>query len=207
MVGRSALLAAVLALAVLCLPGPRADDLPEDPLPVGARAPDFTIPTLEGGEVKLSSWQGHVVVLNYFITWYRDAARHLGLMEQLATRYSPRGVRMLSISLDEGDVGRDATRTFVAEHEIAHAVAADPQQQVSGTYGVRALPAIFVIGADGKIAAYHEGYMEGDDERIESIIVSALDTQTSEVSGTETGEEEDAGDEEPVCNCFKQKDE
>ena len=197
-----AVLLAGLLLIFVALPAP-AQEPPEEPLPVGATAPDFSVATLEGNQVSLSGWRGHVVVLNYFITWYRDAARHLGVMESLATKYSPQGLRLLSISLDEGQSGRDATAAFITERNIAHPVVADPDQAIASRYGVRALPAIFIIDAQGRIARYHEGYMEGDETWIESMISEVL--AAAPAGETATAPEETPADQEPVCHCFKQQ--
>lgn len=207
MASRTPLLFGFALLCCTVLPMAWADDSPEGPLPCGTLAPDFAITTLEGSEIRLSTWRGHVVAINFFITWYRDAARHLSILEALSTKYSPQGLRLISISLDEGQGGPETTRAFIAATNIAHPVAADPQQQVAAAYGVRALPAIFIIGKDGKIQAYHEGYMEGDDEKIEGLISAALTAGAPAESQAETTGDEEPGSEEPVCHCFKQKSE
>ncbi len=180
--------------------------LPEEPLPIGTAAPLFTVTTFEGNEIALESWRDHVVVLNYFITWYRDAARHLDVMERIATKFSADGLRVLSISLDEGQGGPEATRSFISDHNTAHPVAADPDQAVAGRYGVRALPAIFVIDTQGKIARYHEGYMDGDDARIEGMISEVLSGGTDEAQVAAAEATAPGETEEPVCKCFKEKD-
>lgn len=201
-----AVVSLLLTAAALAAPDDPATPLPDKPLEIGVKAPAFTATTLEGTELGLETWRGHVVVLNYFITWYRDAARHLSVMETLATKYAPQGLRLLSISLDEGQGGPGATQAFISGHNIAHPVATDPQQQIAGQYGVRALPAIFVIDREGKIAGYHEGYMEGDDAKIEQMIVAALGASATDDQSAEVTTEEAPADEEPVCKCFKQSD-
>lgn len=205
MVSRALLPAGLTLLCCALMSLVWADGNPEEPLACGTLAPDFTITTIEGSQIHLATWRGHVVVLNYFITWYRDAARHLGVMEAISTKYSPQGLRLLSISLDEGQAGLEATRSFITATEVAHPVAADPQQQVAGTYGVRALPAIFVIGADGKISAYHEGYMEGDDQKIEGLVAAALAAGSPAQPTSEASDDQEPAEQEPVCRCFKQK--
>ena len=177
------------------------------PLQPGAEAPEFTATTLEGVPLSLDQWEGKVVVLNYFITWYRDAADHLGMMEDLQTLYSRAGMRLVSISLDEGERGLEQVGELVREKEIAHPVVVDSDQDIAGLYGVRALPAIFVIGRDGKIAYYHEGYTEGDELRISRAIASALGVEcaTAETGTAAAAEEQEP--EEPICHCFRQDEE
>lgn len=149
------------------------------PLTAGTVAPDFTAPTLEGTTVCLAEMTGRVVVLNFFITWYRDAAEHLHMMEDLNSAFGEQGMRLVSVSLDAGERGLEDVHALIRDEEIAHPVVSDPQQVVAALYGVRALPAIFIIGRDGVIAHYHEGYTEGDDERLGAIIAAALAAEPS----------------------------
>ncbi|MFO8079851.1 MAG: TlpA disulfide reductase family protein [Armatimonadota bacterium] len=207
MIARCALLTSLVLIATI--PAFAQEQTERQPLAPGAEAPEFTATTLEGVPITLTQWQGRVVVLNYFITWYRDAAEHLGMMEDLQTLYSRDGMRLLSISLDEGDRGVEQVRELVREQELAHPVVVDADQEVAELYGVRALPAIFVIGRDGEIAYYHEGYTEGDERRLSQAIAAALGVECpdagdedNEVAGADAQEAE-----EPVCNCFRQREE
>jgi len=202
-ISRAALLtSAVLIAATLAVAQQEAE---RQPLQPGVAAPDFTATTLEGVPLRLEQWDGKVVVLNYFITWYRDAADHLDMMEDLQTTYSRDGMRLLSISLDEGAKGLEQVRELVREKEIAHPIVVDSKQKIAEVYGVRALPAIFVIGRDGKVAYYHEGYTEGDERRLSTAVAAALGVECLSPE-PEQGEQavEAEEPEEPVCDCFRQ---
>lgn len=207
MVSRAALLISVVLTATPLAVAQQQTE--RQPLQPGAEAPDFTATTLEGVPISLDQWQGKVVVLNYFITWYRDAADHLDMMEDLQTLYSQAGMRLLSISLDEGARGLEQVGELVREKEIAHPVVVDADQDIAELYGVRALPAIFVIGRDGKITYYHEGYTEGDERRISKAIAGALgvEAQEPEVDEQEAEAVEAEESEEPICHCFRQSEE
>jgi peroxiredoxin len=193
------------ALACAATPALAQEQEVRQPLQPGVEAPSFTATTLEGVPVNLDQWEGKVVVLNYFITWYRDAADHLEMMEDLQTVYSQDGMRLLSISLDEGARGVEAVGELVREQEIAHPVVIDSDQDIASLYGVRALPAIFVIGRDGKIAYYHEGYTEGDEQRLSQAIAAALGVEcpTPEPEAAQAPEQQEP--EEPVCDCFRRE--
>ncbi len=67
----------------------------------GDTAPDFELPSLAGGVVRLSSLRGRWVVLHFTATWcpYCDAEiAHLG---ELAAEYAPRNVKVLVVDLQE----------------------------------------------------------------------------------------------------------
>jgi len=207
---------AVAVILALLVVGPAAwtqDEAVRQPLAPGVAAPDFTANTLDGATIKLTDWRGKVVLLNFFVTWYRDAAQHLKMLEDLSTAFSEQGMRLVSSSLDEGQVGLDAVRAVIADQGIAHPVIMDPAQQIAAPYGVRILPAIFIIGRDGVITNYHEGYAEGDDERLGELIAAALQVGAEAEPSTEAQAEaepaaepeEPAQPEEPVCKCFRQE--
>lgn len=205
MIPRACLLMLVLLIAATIAPA--QDDAGRQPLQPGAQAPDFTATTLEGVPLRLEQWQGKVVVLNFFITWYRDAADHLDMMEELQDTYSQAGMRLLSISLDDGSQGRDQVTELVREEQVAHPVVLDPDLAIAQLYGVRALPAIFVIGRDSKVAYYNEGYSEGDELRLSRAIAAALGVECAAPEPEETPATTEAAPEEPeqICHCFRQK--
>ncbi|MFW6437887.1 MAG: peroxiredoxin family protein [Armatimonadota bacterium] len=207
MTSRVAVIASVaLITTTLAFAQQETDRQPLDP---GVQAPNFTASTLEGVPITLEQWQGKVVVLNYFITWYRDAAEHLDMMEDLQTLYSRDGMRLLSISLDEGERGVEQVGDLVREKELAHPIVSDADQEIAELYGVRALPAIFVIGRDGRIAYYHEGYTEGDEGRLSQAIAAALGVECPTPPEETAAPVEAAPEEpqEPVCDCFRRNDE
>lgn len=199
-------------LVLVWAPAALAQEIAAAPLAVGVVAPHFEANTLEGAPVKLSDWYGRVVALNFFMTSYKGTAAHLQVMETLATKYAAAGLKVLSISLQPGETGPATTRSFINEQDIAHPVAADPDQKIARIYGVYVpLPAIFVIGRDGKIASYQEGSVEGAATKLEQAIVAALGTAvpaSAEPTEEQPPPEETAEvtpEEEPVCHCFKEK--
>ena len=102
-------------------PGLRGAVRPEmgHPQP-GDAAPDFELPSLAGGSVRLSSLRGSWVVVHFTATWcpYCDAEiSHLGA---LAESYASRNVKVLVVDLqEEPDVWSAYARERVAPSLIA----------------------------------------------------------------------------------------
>jgi peroxiredoxin len=86
----------------------------------GDAAPDFELPALAGGVVRLSSLRGSWVVLHFTATWcpYCDAEiAHLG---ELSAEYAPRNVKVLVVDLqEEPDVWSAYARQRVAPSLVA----------------------------------------------------------------------------------------
>ncbi|HHE04557.1 MAG TPA: TlpA family protein disulfide reductase, partial [candidate division WOR-3 bacterium] len=70
-------------------------------------APDFTLRTLSGKEMKLSSFRGKVVELNFWATWCGPCRYEMPSMEKLYKEFKDDGLEILAINLGESapDVG------------------------------------------------------------------------------------------------------
>jgi cytochrome c biogenesis protein CcmG/thiol:disulfide interchange protein DsbE len=113
-------------------------------------APDFELPKLNGeGKVRLSSYRGKVVVLNFWAPWCRPCKAEAPHFEAASKRYAKNGV--VVIGVDVNDFKGDARR-FVRKHALTYTFARDRTGAILGPYGVSLLPETFVVGRDGKVA-------------------------------------------------------
>jgi peroxiredoxin len=88
-------------------------------------------------------------------------------MERLWREHKERGFVMVAVSLD-ADVKLVAP--YVAEHRLTFPVALDSRLDVANAYGVRALPATFLVDARGNLAALALGPRAWDNNAAHSPI-------------------------------------
>ena len=151
--------ALVLAVFVSCDRAPEGEATASgdmQPIPVlteaprvGHRAPDFVLPTLDGREVRLSDYRGHVVFLNFWATWCGPCKVEMPAMERLYRDYRRQGFAILAVSTDEE--GGAVTRPFRDSLGLSFTIAHDPEMVVGRIYGVRTLPITFLVNRDGVI--------------------------------------------------------
>jgi cytochrome c biogenesis protein CcmG, thiol:disulfide interchange protein DsbE len=117
---------------------------------IGARAPAFTLPSLDGkGRVSLSSFHGKTVVLNFFASWCGPCKREAPDLEALWRRHRADGLVVLGV--DSGDAAGDARR-FLDAHGITYPIVFDPGEQLAlGAYSLPGLPVTYVINPAGRI--------------------------------------------------------
>jgi peroxiredoxin len=117
-----------------------------DGLEAGARAPEFTLPRVDGGELSLKQYLGQKVLLVF-----SDPA--CGPCQQLAPKlenFHRRGdVQVLMIS--RGDT--EANREKVAEHGLTFPVVLQRHWEISRAYGMFATPVGYLIDEEGLLAA------------------------------------------------------
>jgi thiol-disulfide isomerase/thioredoxin len=124
--------------------------------PAGHRplAPDFSGTSLTGATIKLSSYRGKTVVLNFWGSWCtpcRDEAPTLAVLDE---QYGPKGVAFLGD--DVGDTPANAL-AFTHSVGITYPSINDPSyavvQQLSQAAPVSDTPTTVVIDKTGHVAA------------------------------------------------------
>jgi len=127
---------------------------------VGKAAPDFTLPALGGGEVKLAALRGQVVVIDFWASWCGPCREELPELEKLRPEYEPRGVRFVAINVDD-----DAAAAAAAARQLALAmpVGMDAAKKTAEAYAPPAMPSSYVVDRAGTVRFVHEGFAGSPD--------------------------------------------
>jgi cytochrome oxidase Cu insertion factor (SCO1/SenC/PrrC family)/thiol-disulfide isomerase/thioredoxin len=115
-------------------------------------APDFELPGLGGGQVRLSDFRGRPLVVGFWASWCVPCRRDLPLLEQTLRRHP--GVGLLLV--DETD-SRTAAQAEVRQLHVKAPVAEDPDGRVGQLYRVFGLPTTVFVRPDGSIEGRFPG--------------------------------------------------
>lgn len=123
---------------------------------VGKPAPDFALKDLSGNEVKLSSFKGKLVVLEWFNPGcpFVQRSHSVGSLVDTAKRHMKDGVTWLAINSGaQGKQGAaaDANAEAVKKWAIPNPVLRDEAGTVGKAYGATNTPNMFVIDKTGKV--------------------------------------------------------
>jgi peroxiredoxin len=135
-------------------------------------APDFSLPTLDGGNEALSDLSGRLVVLNFWATWCGPCVKEMPTLDHLAARLGDRGLSVLAVSVDMGDPKR--VEDFVKGYGWRLPILLDPLNQVADQYEIRVMPTTYVIGPDGNIRGRAFGAKEWDNPAAVALMESLL---------------------------------
>lgn len=138
----------------------------------GQKAPDFSVSTLKGGKLSLSSLKGKVVVLDFWAQWCEPCKRELPELERLSKAYAGKDVAFVSINIDKQ---KDNAARLAQQLGVTFDVGLDPAGSVAGQYDLPKMPTSFVIDKKGVVRYVHEGFEgSGDVERFKKEIDELL---------------------------------
>jgi cytochrome c biogenesis protein CcmG/thiol:disulfide interchange protein DsbE len=116
---------------------------------VGLRAPDFSLPTLEGGRtIRLSDFRGSVVVINFWASWCAACREEHPDLLAAWQRYRDHGVVFVGIDYQDSAA---AAKAYVRELGGDWPIVTDLGGRTALAYGVYGVPETFFIGQDGII--------------------------------------------------------
>jgi peroxiredoxin len=142
-------------------------------------APDFTLMTLEGRPARLREFGGKLVLLNFWATWCAPCLHEMPSMERLYQTFKQTDFVLLAVSMDHQ--GEGVARPFADNLKLTFPVLLDSTLEVGRRYGVRSLPATYLIDPDGLLIGAIIGARDWYRTEAKALIAGLL-RQTSPTS-------------------------
>ena len=136
-------------------------------------APDFTLQSLDGKNMRLSDFRGKAVLLNFWATWCGPCKVEMPWFVELQKEYGPEGFQIVGVAMD--DSSKEDIAKFAQDMGVNYPVLLGKEAVGDAYGGVPALPESFFISRDGKIVDKIIG-LRGRAE-IEDSIKKALSAQ------------------------------
>ena len=121
-------------------------------------APDFTLKSQNGSNVKLSELRGQVVMVNFWASWCGPCRQEMPLLEELYQRYQGMGFSILGVNVEEDSA---AAKKMLRDVSVSFPILFDTKNEASRAYDVSAMPSTFMVDRDGKLRYLHKGYVPG----------------------------------------------
>jgi peroxiredoxin len=125
---------------------------------VGTAAPDFTLRSLAGPNLRLQEQRGQVVLVNFWATWCAPCRKEMPHLNRIADKYRSAGLVMLGVNIDD-DVRNAAD--VATKLGVKFPVLLDTDKKVSRLYDLNSMPSTLVIDRSGRVRYLHRGYQDG----------------------------------------------
>jgi cytochrome c biogenesis protein CcmG, thiol:disulfide interchange protein DsbE len=117
---------------------------------LGKPAPNFTLRTLDGRTVSLSSLRGRPVIVNFWASWCNPCRKEFPLLRSTLQKYKADRLAVVGVSFE--DIDSDA-RAFAKDEHATWPLAVDIDNGLTAkTYGVRSVPTTYFVTPQGVIA-------------------------------------------------------
>jgi len=158
---------------------------------VGAdkKAPEFTLPNLDGDDVTLSELlEDGPVIVDFWATWCKPCIKAFPDLQELFDKYRNCGLKVLAISID-GPKSMSRVGSLIKSKGNTFEVLLDPGQKVARKFHVTSVPRTVLVNTDGTIAYAVTGYRPKNHEELEAAVATLLPGDCPEEEVSEENEE------------------
>ena len=122
----------------------------------GFLAPDFTLDTIDGGQITLSDLRGQVVIVNLWASWCPPCRAEMPAIDSVYQANKANGLEVLAVNVTNQDSAAAAS-AFAQEFGLTFPILLDRDGAVSRRYLLQALPTTYFIDRKGVIRAVVPG--------------------------------------------------
>ena len=135
---------------------------------IGQALPDITAISNSAQQFYSKHYNGNVLVLDFFAPWCQICRKQIPTLNELNDKYEKQGLQVVGLNVDSM-----GTSIYSSENGITY-----PIFQVDGStqqnIGIRSVPVIFVVDADGKVAGVFHHYNSNIRSKVEALVKKLL---------------------------------
>lgn len=171
---RAAFICAMTALLSVAMLATAAE--PRKQPAVGEYPPDALGKDRGGTEQTVGMHRGKVVIVTFWASWCVPCRRELPVLGKFQSVVGKDHLEIIAVNVKEPR--SDYNAVVRANKDIALTWVHDVSGATSARYGVEALPNMFIIDREGRVAHVHRGYSE---EQIKVFVREIMDLLPPEV--------------------------
>ena len=142
---------------------------------IGSEAPDFSGPTPEGEELSLKDAMGKVTIIDFWAAWCKPCRKENPNVVKVYNKYHDKGLNIISVSLDKPNA-RDEWLKAIEDDGLVWNHVSNLKfwnEPIAKKYGIRAIPATFILDENGVIVDRDVRGEEALDKRIGELLAGA----------------------------------
>ena len=130
-------------------------------------APDFTLKSQKGDNLKLSELRGKVILINFWASWCGPCRQEMPVLDELYRHYRSLDFTILGVNVEQDS---DNAKSLLKDVSVSFPVLFDNENKVSKLYDVKGMPSTVLVDRDGNIRYVHMGYQPGTEAEYQAQI-------------------------------------
>lgn len=126
-----------------------------------APAPDFALPSRDGGEVRLSELRGQVVMINFWATWCGPCRREIPDLVALQRDLRSKGIEVIGLTVEDPVMDSQKVREFSQRFGINYRIGFSPKEMfmaINGADPRGVIPQTFIFDRKGRLVDSARGF-------------------------------------------------
>jgi thiol-disulfide isomerase/thioredoxin len=131
--------------------------------------------SMVGGEAEPEQ-QAKAVLISFFATWCKPCKKEMPFLQQLSLDYKDKGLRVVSVAIDKDEATWPQIGELVKANHVTYPIVKDRYNLIARQYlgDKTALPSVFIVNKDGKVAMVKQGYEKDAAEFLRAEVEKAL---------------------------------
>ena len=139
-----------------------------------AKAPEFTLPNIDGEDVALSELlKDGPVIVDFWATWCKPCIKAFPDLQAIFDKYEDCGLTVLAISID-GPRSTSKVGALIASKGNTFEVLLDPSQAVARKFHVTSVPRTVLVRQDGTVAWAVTGYRPTNHAELDAAVAALI---------------------------------
>ncbi|SEW43525.1 redoxin domain-containing protein [Chitinophaga arvensicola] len=136
---------------------------------IGNIIPDFSLKDAEGKSFSIRELKGKYVIVDFWASWCAPCRESFPHLKSVYEKYKSKGLEVVSISIDKN---REFWIKAMQEENMPWKQLLDDKNIAESGFAVTGIPAMFLLGPDGKVLEKQRGYAPGGgviDAKLEAL--------------------------------------
>ncbi|BFM17725.1 TlpA disulfide reductase family protein [Maricurvus nonylphenolicus] len=129
---------------------------------ISGAAPDFTLKSNGGKNLRLSEHRGEVVMINFWASWCGPCRQEMPELDKLHQRYQDAGFTVLGVNVE---TDTKAANKLLKKIPVTFPVLYDTESTASKLFDVDAMPTTLLVDRNGQLRYLHRGYKPGYEDK------------------------------------------
>ena len=128
----------------------------------GKQAPNFSLPNIKGGVVKLSDYKGKVVLLNFWASWCPPCRAEIPGFINIQKAYKDKAFSFIGVAVESKTDAANYAKEIGINYPVSFGL--EKSLEVAGKYGNPdgGLPYSVLIDSNQKIVSVFSGFLSED---------------------------------------------